>query len=147
MLDRSIATMARVKEGTMGQGGVQTGEEDNVKTFTFQLVYQKEKGKEVTNSWEELVSADREELVGESSQPMVRKENQKVICCITGESRDVVSTSDSVEQRFEVTYMTEPMEDDGQELHRPTAKGQSRNSIFVVHDLKSKRAFEHFKQK
>ena len=55
MLERTIANMARAKEGTMGQGGTgeQTGEEDNVKTFTFQLVYQKEKGKEVTDNEEE----------------------------------------------------------------------------------------------
>ena len=33
----------------------------------------------------------------------------------------------------------------GQELHSPT--GQSRNIIFVVHDLESRRAFEHYKQK
>ena len=159
MLERAIATMARVKEGTMGQGctGEQTGEEDNVKTFTFQLVYQKEKGKgvtdneeeekkeedeekkdkdaengtepintrnagdsraevhgelckSVTNSWEELVSADREELVGESSQPCSWKVNQKVICYITSESEDVSSTSDSVERGFEVTYMTPEVE-------------------------------------
>ena len=167
-LERTIATMARVKEGTMGQGcaGEQTREEDNVKTFTFQLIYQKEKDKEViddkeeekkdgdeekkdkdaengtepietrnaedirtkeygdlykpvTNSWEELgfqnVSTNCEELVGESSQPVVRKEIQEVICYITGESKDVVSTSDSMERGFEVPYMTEPMEEDRQD--------------------------------
>ena len=55
MLERAIATMARVKEGTMGQGGAgeQTGEEDNVKTFTFQLVYQKEKDKDVRDNEEQ----------------------------------------------------------------------------------------------
>ena len=135
MLDRSIATMARVKEGTMGQGGVQTSEEDNVKTFTIQLVYQKERGKEVTgnegegkkdgdkekkdkdtkngiepidtpntvdicaevhkelcksvtNSGEKLLSADRKDLVGESSQPCSWKENQRVICYITSKSEE-----------------------------------------------------------
>ena len=39
---------------------------------------------------------NRKELVGESSQPVVRKENPKDICYITGESTDVVSTSNSV---------------------------------------------------
>ena len=148
----------------MGQGGTgeQTGEEDNVKTFTFQLVYQKERGKEVTgneeegkkdgdeekkdkdtkngtepidtpntvdicaevhkelcksvtNSWEKLVSADREDLVGESSQPCSWKENQRVICYITSESEDISSTSNSVGRGFEVTHLTEPMEEDGQD--------------------------------
>ena len=128
MLERTIANMARVKEGTRAWGArEQTGEEDNVKTFTCLLVYQKEKGKEVTDnegeekkegdkekkdkeaenwtkpidtwnaddiraeeykelcksvtiSWKELVLADREQLVGESSQPGSWKENQKVIC-------------------------------------------------------------------
>ena len=142
--------------------GEQTGEEGNVKNFTFQLIYQKEKNKEVTGDkeeekkeggkekkdkeaengtkpidtrnsdkeyielyksvtkgWEELgcqeVSTNREELVGESCQPVVRKENQKDICFITGESMDIVSTSDSVERGFEVPYMTEVMEEDGQD--------------------------------
>ena len=65
MLERTIANMARVKEGTMGQGGTgeQTGEEDNIKTFwfSFQLVYHKEKGKEVTdNKGDEKKEGDEE---------------------------------------------------------------------------------------
>ena len=52
------------------------------------------------------MSTDREELAGESSQSCSRKENQKVIGYISSESEDVVSTSDSVERGFEVTYMT-----------------------------------------
>ena len=204
----------------MGQGGTgeQTGEEDNVKTFTIQLVYQKEKGKgvtdnekeekkeedeekkdkdaengtepintrnaddsraevykelckSVTNSWEELVSADREELVGESSQPCSWKENQKVICYITSESEDISSTSDSVEQGFEVTYMTEPMEEDGQDaesqgdtrglnttlcwedgVRHPLSltapqRQDTQEIVYVNHYLNSRKAFEHFKQK
>ena len=203
-MERTIATMARVKEGTMDQGGAgeQVGEEDNVDTFTSQLLCQKEKDKDAehgtepintrntdniiteeyrewyksfTNKWEKLfpedlgfvkgvtesndlppnifrdmlrqdkflrairnnlvkkvielleeiaedkdnfrkfnelklgiqeVSTNRKELVAESSQPVVRKGNQMDIYYFTGESADIVSTSNSAERGFVVTYMT-----------------------------------------
>ena len=94
-LERTIATRAR------GGFGEQAGEEDNVESFTFQLLCQKEKDKEVTD--------DEEEETKEGED----------ICYITGESKDIVSTSNSVKQLkkrgFEVTYMYEPMEEDGQD--------------------------------
>ena len=198
-MERTIATMARVKEGTMDQGGAgeQVGEEDNIDTFTSQLLCQKEKDKDAehgtepintrntdnisteenrewyksfTNKCEDLgfvkgvtkskdlpsnifrdmlrqdkflrairnnlvkkvielleeiaedkdnfkkfnelklgiqeVSTNRKELVGESSQPVVRKGNQMDIYYFTGESADIVSTSNSAEHGFVVTYMT-----------------------------------------
>ena len=61
--------------------------------------------------------------MGETSQPCSWKKNQKVICYITSKSEDVSSTSDFVERGFEVTYMTETMEEDGQDAE---SQGDSR---------------------
>ena len=63
-LERTIADMARVKEGTMGQGGAreQAGEEDNVETFTSQLVCQKEKDKDAEHGTEPIDTRNADDM-------------------------------------------------------------------------------------